>query len=180
MKIRHSLTAFTPLLLLGALGAANTASAVNLTTVVAPIYQIGTGSMVRIGHTAVASTPFNQLYAGGTYQAACAGPGIVPMSGQNFLSAWNILGGLQLYTTIPEHHPATISMPGFYEAATRGSTLSCAYNWTSRAIESGYSIGVGGISYQIGNGERNEGSAHPFLMRVPSLTDPNEGGSCIP
>ena len=180
MKIRQSPVTIAPLLFLGALGAASSASAVNLRTVVAPIYQVGTGSIVRIGHTAVASTPFNQLYAGGTYQAACAGPGIVPMSGQNFLSAWNIAGGLQLYTTIPEYHPATISMPGFYEAATRGATLSCAYHWTSRAIESGYSIGVGGISYQIGNGERNEGSSQPFLMRVPSLTDPNDGGSCIP
>ena len=180
MKTRHSPVRFVPLLFLGALGAATAASAVNLKTVLAPIYQVGTGSIVRIGHTAVASTSFNQLYAGGTYQAACAGPGVVPLSGQNFLSAWNILGGLQLYTTVPEYHPATISMPGFYEAANRGVTLSCAYNWTSRAVESGYSIGVGGISYQIGNGERNEGGAQPFLMRVPSLTDVNEGGGCIP
>jgi hypothetical protein len=180
MKSTHPLRSIAAALFLAALGVSTTALAVNLKTVVAPIYQVGTGSMVRIGHTAVASTTFNQLYAGGTYQTSCGGPGIVPMSGQNFLSAWNLIGGLQLYVTIPEVHPATISMPGFYESATRGHSINCAYNWTSRAIESGYSISAAGISYQIGNGERSEGGAQPFIMKVPSTTDPNDGGSCIP
>lgn len=167
-------------LIVAALGIPHTASAVNLRTVVGSIYQVGNGSIAKIGHTAIASTSFNQLYAGGSYTAGCGAPGMVPITGQRFLSTWNIVGGLQLYVTIPEYHPAHVSMPGFHEAAMRGQSINCAYNWTSRAVEGGYSIGAGGISYQIGSGEQSEGGSQPFIMNLPSLGDENEWTSCHP
>ena len=155
------------------------ASAVNLRTVVAPIYQMGGSARAQIGHTVIASTDYNRLYAGGTYKAACGAPGAVPIEGQRFLSAENIVGGVSLTVTVPQWHPAIVSMPGYYEAS-RGQTLSCVYNWTSRAVESGYSISAGGISIQTGYGERNDGGSQPFTMTVPSRGDPNEGSTCIP
>lgn len=163
-----------------AAGLSGVASAVNLRTVVLPIYQIGTGAAVSLGHTAIVSTSYNRLFAGGTYSASCAAPEMLPMTGQNFGTGENLVGGLSFNVTIPEWIPARINMAGFNAAATRGQRLSCTYNWTSRAVESGYTIGIGGVSFQTGNGERLEGGAQLFSMSVPSLTDVNEGGSCIP
>lgn len=162
-----------------ALASSVPASAVNLSTVVAPIIQMGGSARAQIGHTVLASTVYNRLYAGGTYRVGCATPGAVPLEGQRFLTTENIVGGRSLTVTIPEWHPAIVSMPGYYEAA-RGQRLSCVYNWTSKAVEGGYSIGVGGISFQTGNGERSDGASQPFMMQVPSLGDPNEGSTCIP
>lgn len=167
-----------------ALGAAmsfsGVASAVVMQTFLAPIYQVGTGPTVNLGHTVYASTDYNRLYAGGTYSAICAGPDILPTVGQRFLSTENIAGRLTLYVTIPERHPARVHMPGFSSAAARGQRMNCTYNWTSRAIESGYSIGVGGISFQTGNGERSEGGTEVFTMGLPSLGDEDEWTSCHP
>ena len=180
MKLETKTIVLVLALSVAVLGAPEPASAVNLVTSVAPIYQVGTGSSVNIGHTAIASTNYNRLFAGGTYSAACGAPGVVPVTGQRFLSTENMFGGLQLYVTIPERHPAIVNMPGFYEAATRGQTLNCAYNWTSRAVEGGYTIGAGGISFQTGNGERSEGGSQIFTMRIPGIADEDEWTSCIP
>jgi hypothetical protein len=168
------------LLAVAALGFAGQASALTLNTVVAPIYQVGNGSQVNIGHTVLASTNYNRLFAGGTYSAGCAAPETMPTVGQRFLSASNVLGGLSLTVTVPEWHPALVSMPGYYEAGIRGQTLNCTYNWTSRAVEGGYTVGAFGISYQIGNGEISSGGTRSFIMNVPSLGDPNDWTSCIP
>jgi hypothetical protein len=162
-----------------ALGVSTPALAVSLHTVVSPIYQVGTTGTVHIGHTALASTNYNRLYAGGTYSVTCAGQGATTVSGQRFFSAENLFGGLQSTVTIPEWLPATVTVPGF-NLLTRGQTIGCAYNWTSRAVESGFSIGAGGISFPIGNGEMNEGSAEPFNMTVRNTGDEDEGSTCIP
>ncbi|HEU4778645.1 MAG TPA: hypothetical protein VFS58_02055 [Steroidobacteraceae bacterium] len=167
-------------LFVAALGIPHTANAVNLRTVVGSIYQVGNGSLAKIGHTAIASTSFNQLYAGGSYTAGCGSPGMVPITGQNFQSTWNINGGLQLYVTIPEYQPYIASMPGFYEVARRGQSINCVYNWTSRAVEGGYSIGFGGVSFQVGSGERSEGGSQPFIMNIPGVADEDEWTSCLP
>jgi hypothetical protein len=177
MKITRS----THALLCGLVAALNmhgTASAVSLRTVVAPIYQIGNGSLVNIGHTVVARTDYNRLTAGGTYSAQCGGG--VPVNGQRTLSTEDFDGGLVLTVTIPEFRPAMVSMPGFYDSASRGQTLYCVYNWTSKAVEAGYSISYGGISFQTGNGEMTEGSSVPFIMRVRDTGDVDEGSTCIP
>ena len=180
MKTSLSSRLFVCALFISAGSLSGTASAVSLTTRVLPIYQIGTGSMVSLGHVATASTNYNRLFAGGTYVAACASPDMSPMSGQNSGTGENVVGGLSFSVTIPEWVPARVNMTGFNAAATRGQQLNCNYTWTSRAVESGYTVGVGGISFQTGNGERTEGSTQPFSMSVPPLTDPNKGGSCIP
>ncbi|HEY6123492.1 MAG TPA: hypothetical protein VIV63_02485, partial [Steroidobacteraceae bacterium] len=159
---------------------ASTSSAVGLNTVVSPIYQVGNGATVKLGHTVIANTNYNRLFAGGTYIASCAAPDMAPASGQRTVSAENYVGGLTLYVTIPAYHPAYVNMPGFNAAATRGMRINCVYNWSSRAVEGGYSVGVGGISFQTGNGEASEGSSQPFSMNVPALADEDEWTSCYP
>jgi hypothetical protein len=155
------------------------AVALNLKTVVAPIYQIGTGATVQLGHTVLASTNYNRLNAGGTYSAACNAPETMPTTGQRSLSAETLWGGTTLTVTIPEWHPARVNMPGF-ESVPRGGRINCTYNWTSRANEGGFTIGVGGISFQSGNGEQTQGGTQLFVMDVPKLSDPNENSPCIP
>jgi hypothetical protein len=168
------------LMLALAIFVANTASAVRLSTAVSPIYQVGNGATVKVGHTAIANTAYNRLFAGGTYSAACASPDMVPANGQRFVSADNVLGGLTLYVTIPSVHPAYINMPGFDSSRNRGMRLNCVYNWTSRAVEGGYTVGAGGISFQTGNGEASEGSSQIFVMDVPGLGDEDEWTPCLP
>jgi hypothetical protein len=179
MKHQFRTSALSLALVVLAVGMSSIASAVNLSTVVAPIYQSGTGAGVYIGHTALASTNYNRLYAGGTYSVTCGAPGMVPLTGQRFLSTENLTGGRSLTVTIPEWHPAIVYMPGFYDTA-RGQTVNCAYSWTSRAVESGYTIGFNGISFQTGNGERNDGNSEPFTMRKRDTGDVDEGSTCIP
>jgi hypothetical protein len=166
-------------LTLAAFGWSSGAPAVELRTVVSPIYQVGTGSQVRIGHTALASTNYNRLYAGGSFTVACGFGGIAQATGANFLSAENYFGKLQLNVTIPQVHPAYVNLTGFY-TADRGETIHCAYNWISRAEEGGYSVGAGGISFQTGNGRREEGGSQPFVMIVRDTGDVDEGSTCIP
>jgi hypothetical protein len=178
--ISHRRFAFLVLMLGTAVFTASTASAVSLSTVVSPIYQVGTGATVKLGHTVIANTNYNRLFAGGTYVASCASPDMVPANGQRSLSTENYTGGLTLYVTIPAVHPAYINMPGFNAAALRGMSLHCVYNWTSRAVEGGYSVGVSGISFQTGNGEAGQGSSQLFSMDVPALGDEDEWTSCLP
>ena len=78
-----------------------TAAAVTLQTRLVTIYQIGTGAQVQLGHTAIASTDYNRLFAGGTYTASCAAAEMLPTTGQRFLSAVAVRGPQQLYVTIP-------------------------------------------------------------------------------
>jgi len=151
----------------------------SLSTRVLPAYQVGNGAGVNMGHIVFASTLYNRLTAGGTFSASCAHPSMQPATGQRTLSSDNLTGGLSLTVTIPEWLPATISMPGFY-SLPRGTTVSCTYNWTSKATESGYSVGFGGVSFQTGNGERSDGFFQPFQMSVPGDTNTDDWQSCIP
>jgi hypothetical protein len=156
------------------------ASAVpQLKTIVSPPYQVSNGAGVRLGHTVIASTLYNRLTAGGTFSASCISPVMAPATGQRTLSRENGLGGVSLVVTVPEWVPTLVNMPGFY-SLSRGETVSCTYNWTSRAVESGYSIGASGISYQTGNGEISEGFFQPFTMSVPGDTNTGEWQGCIP
>jgi len=163
-----------------AFGMSSVASAVNLDTSVSPIYQVGNGASVRLGHTVIASTNYNRLFAGGTYIATCASPDMLPSPGQRFLSTENGTGGLTLVVTIPRVHPAYVNMPGFNSAVNRGGRVDCTYSWTSRAVEGGYSVGFGGISFQTGNGESAEGGVQLFVMNVPGAADEDDWTSCIP
>ena len=157
-----------------------TAAAVSLNTHVTSIYQIGTGAQVQMGHTVSASTDFNRLTAGGTYSAACAATEMLPTTGQRTLTAGGLMGPQQLYVTIPANQPARVNMPGFNATTLRGRRLDCTYNWTSRAVESQFTIGPGGVGYTIGGGEMTEGGTQLFSMTVPSLGDVNDGSTCTP
>lgn len=150
-----------------------------LHTVVSPPYQVNSGAGVRLGHTVIASTLYNRLTAGGTFSAGCINPVMAPATGQRTLSRENVVGGISLVVTVPEWVPALVNMPGFY-SLTRGTTVSCTYNWTSRAIEGGYSVGASGISFQTGNGEVSEGFFQPFTMSVPGDTNTGDWQGCIP
>lgn len=154
-------------------------AAPTLRTTVLPIYQVGTGAGVSLGHVVQASTVFNRLTAGGTYVASCASPDMQPTTGQRTLSSDGLLGGRSLTVTIPEWVPATVNMPGF-NSLTRGTTVACTYNWTSRAVEGGYTVGSGGISFPTGSGERAEGSTQQFTMSVPGDTNQDDWQGCVP
>jgi hypothetical protein len=150
-----------------------------LRTVVSPPYQVGNGAGVRMGHTVIASTLYNRLTAGGSFSASCISSLMSPATGQRTLSDENFVGGVSLVVTIPEWVPTLVNMPGFY-SLTRGTTVSCTYNWTSRAVESGFSVGANGVSFQTGNGEVSEGFFQPFTMSVPGDTSTDEWQGCIP
>jgi len=155
-------------------------SAVELETYVLPTYQIGTGAQISLGHTVSARTNYNRLFAGGTYVATCAASEMLPTNGQRFLSSDALIGPRSLHVTVPANLPARVNMPGFNASTLRGRRLDCTYNWTSRAVETQYSIGAGGIGFISGGGEMSEGSTQLFSMTVPSLGDVNEGSTCYP
>lgn len=150
-----------------------------LHTTVLPIYQVGNGAGVSLGHVVDASTAYNRLVAGGTFVATCAYPNMLPASGQRMVSKDNFGGGIVMHVTIPEVLPAIVPMPGF-DSLTRGTTVQCTYTWTSRAVEGGFTIGAGGITYQSGNGEATEGLFKAFTMSVPGDTNTDDFQSCIP
>jgi hypothetical protein len=78
-----------------------------------------------------------------------------------------------LIVTIPETLPAVRNLTGWLQIP--GDThLSCNYRWTAFATESGYSIGVGGISFQIGNGSARDGGTVDFTMYRPPRETPTE------
>jgi len=181
MKTQISFRALVAALALNAAGFfSSTASAVDLSTYVMPIYQIGTGAQISLGHVVSARTSYNRLFAGGTYVATCAAAEMLPTNGQRFLSSDALLGPRSLQVTIPANLPARVNMPGFNATTLRGRRLDCTYNWTARAVESQYSVGAGGIGFISGGGEMSEGSTQLFSMTVPSLGDVNEGSTCIP
>ena len=105
---------------------------------------------------------------------------MLPVTGQRTLSTDNAVGGLSLQVTVPEVHPAHVNVPGYYDAATHGAPLTCTYNWTSRALEGGYSVGLGGISFQTGNGERTDGGTQIFIMTVPKAGEEITRPICTP
>lgn len=145
------------------------ASAVDMRVIPQPIYQVGTSASVYIGHTVDAYTFYNRLYAGGTYNVSC-GPPTAPLTGQRFLSRETWGGPTPLVVTIPAWLPSQQTIPGFSSVSPE-TQLACTYAWTARAVESGYSINLGIVSFQTGNGERSEGGTVPFTMFKPDRTD---------
>ena len=105
---------------------------------------------------------------------------MLPATGQRFFTSEGTVGGTSASVTIPAVHPGRVNMPGFNASTMRGRTIDCTYNWTSRAVESHFSVGVGGVGFTIGGGERSEGGTQLFIMKVPSLSDVNDGSTCIP
>ena len=165
-------------LLSAALCATTPAFAVQMFVYVAEPYQVMSSGSVRLGHTVSASTDFNRLTAGGTYVAQCASPVMLPVSGQRSSSTSAFLGGLSLIVTIPEQQPAYVAMPGF-ESLVRGTTVSCVYTYTARAVEGGYTVSGGGLGVPVGQGESSDGGTRNFQMKAPS-TDPGGNSKCIP
>lgn len=145
------------------------ASAVDMRVFPQPIYQVGTGGTAYIGHTVDANTLYNRLFAGGTYAVNCGAP-TSPLTGQRFLSRETWGGPTPLIVTIPAWLPSQQGIPG-WSSVSPDTLLACTYAWTARAVEGGYSINLGIISLQTGNGERTEGGTVPFTMYKPDRTD---------
>jgi hypothetical protein len=161
-----------------ALFAPQFASAISLDKYVGRPSQWGTGSAFYLGHTVMASTPYNNLVAGGTYTVTCNQPAVIPMSGERSLSNSTLGFDRNMLTvTIPAQQPALRNISGWLQIP--GNTaLSCNYRWTAYATESGYSIGAGGISFQVGNGTMRDGDTVDFQMYRPSRDDAD--GGCTP
>jgi len=165
------------LLFVGLLSATQLASAVQMSVYVSTPSQWGTGSAFYHGHTVLASTPFSTLSAGGAFTAQCNHPATLPMSGERTLSSTTYGFDRNILTvTIPAQLPALRNISGWLQIP--GDTLlSCNYRWTAFATEGGYSIGVGGISFPIGNGTARDGSTVDFQIYRPSK---DADGVCFP
>lgn len=180
MKPFHvSLRVGTALLTIAAMaGSPQLALAVDLFPYVSTPSQWGTGSGFYLGHTVMAGTNYNNLTAGGTFTAQCNHPATLPVMGERTLSSSTLgVGRNSLTVTIPTQQPAVRNLTGWTKVP--GDThLACNYRWTAMATESGYSIGVGGISFQIGNGTARDGGTVDFEMYRPPKEDAD--GGCIP
>jgi len=157
----------------GLLCGAHAASALNMQVYVQSISQSAYTSSVNLGHTVLASTPYNRLIAGGTFVVRCTDPRTGTISGQRTLSSAQFTGNT-LYVTIPELLPTTRLLPGFTQLP-KGVQISCSYDWTARASEGSYTIGAGGVGITIGGEERADGSSVPFTM----TREDNDGEGCI-
>jgi len=147
-----------------------------MNTALQSISQLGDGSSaVYVGHIVLAGTNLNRLVAGGNFNATCASTYTGSISGERTLSSTLIARYNQLYVTIPEQLPALLIMPGF-ENVPAGTILSCSYNWTSRAQESTYTVGVPGFGITIGGEEARDGSSVWFQMyKTADGGEPNRG-----
>ena len=166
------------LFLAALLSAPQLASAVQMSVYVSTPTQWGTGSAFYHGHTVLASTPFSTLNAGGAFTAQCNHPASLPMTGERALSSSTYGFDRNILTvTIPAQQPALRNVSGWLQIP--GNTyLSCNYRWTGFATEGGYSIGVGGISFPIGNGTARDGGTVDFQIYRPSNEDAD--GGCTP
>jgi hypothetical protein len=154
------------------------ASAVEMKAYVSRPSQWGQAAAIYIGHTVLASTPYNNLVAGGTYTVQCNHPATIPMSGERTLSSSTF--GIEknsLIVTIPAQLPALRNLSGWPQIPGN-TTLSCNYRWTAFATESGYTIGAGGISFPVGNGTMRDGGTEDFPVYRPSKEDAD--GGCMP
>lgn len=154
------------------------ASAIQMSVYVMTPSQWGTGSSFYLGHTVTASTPYNVLNAGGSYTVQCNHPATIPMTGERQLSSTTYgFDRNMLVVTIPAQQPARQNISGWLQIPNN-TTLSCNYRWIGYATEGGYSIGAGGISYQVGNGTMREGGTVNFTLFRPSKEDAD--GGCTP
>jgi hypothetical protein len=139
--------------------------------------QEGFASGVYLGHIVIANSSMNRLIAGGAFEARCPSSYTGTINDQRTLSASALIGGTQLYVTIPEWLPALRPMPGF-ENVPGGTTLMCSYNWTAHAEEATFTVGVPGFNMTIGGERGSDGRSVPFEMYKPGSSDEDNNG-CI-
>ena len=154
------------------------AHAFNMTTRLQAIYQVGFTAAVAVGHTVIASSNMNRLYAAGAFEARCPSTITGPIIDQRGFSAETLLGGTQLYVTVPASLPAQRIMPGF-DQVPGGTTLNCSYSWTSDAEESTYSLSIPGFGITIGGEKAHAGSSVPFEMYQPGSSGSDDNNGCI-
>ena len=138
--------------------------------------QEGFTSGVYLGHIVMASSSMNRLIAGGAFEARCPSSHTGTINDRRTLSASALIGGTELYVTVPEWLPALRQMPGF-ENVPRGTTLMCSYNWTAHAEEATYTVGVPGFNMTIGGERGSDGRSVPFEMYKPGGSEEDNG--CI-
>jgi hypothetical protein len=153
------------------------AHAFNMNTRLQAIYQVDFTAAVSLGHTVIASSNMNRLYAAGAFEARCVSTITGAIVDQRGLPAESLLGGTQLYVTVPEWLPAQRIMPGF-DQVPGGTTLNCSYIWTADAEESSYSVGIPGFGISVGGEKAHAGSSVPFEMYQPGSGSKDNNG-CI-
>jgi hypothetical protein len=119
----------------------------------------------------------NRLYAAGAFEARCPSTITAPSSISAVLGG-NLLGGTQLYVTVPASLPAQRIMPGF-DQVPGGTTLNCSYNWTSDAEESTYSDQYSRIRHHHRWRKGARGSSVPFEMYQPGSSGSDDNNGCI-
>jgi hypothetical protein len=178
MKIRKSALGLRLFAFAALVSGPQLASAVNLYAYVSTIEQYGTGSAFYLGHTVMAYSDYNNLVAGGNYLAQCNHPSTLPVTGERALSSSTFgVGRNALTVTVPAQQPSLANITGWNQVGP-GTELACNYRWTAFATESGYTIGVGGVSYQVGNGTERTGGTTDFTM-IRGNTAAG-GGGCTP
>jgi hypothetical protein len=152
-------------------------AAFGMRTYIQSISQSGFSASVSVGHTVMANSDMNRLYAAGAFEARCVSSYTGSITDQRGLSAQSLLGGTSLTVTVPEWLPAVRTMPGF-DQVPGGTTLACTYNWTADAEESTFSAGVPGFGMTIGGLKAHDGHSVPFEMYQPGGNG-ERGTGCI-
>ena len=163
------------------LGAPQLASAVNVSAYVSTIQQWGTGSAFYLGHTVIGIRPSTTISAPAapTRRNAII-PATLPVTGERHsVQPTGFDGPTSLIVTIPAQQPAIAKSSRDGSRFRRNTHLSCNYRWTAFATESGYTIGAGGISFQVGNGTARDGGTVDFTMYRRTRPDA-AGGGCTP
>ena len=170
--------AFTLLVTMTLVCSARPAQAIEGSTALSSIGQVGFTSSVNVGHLVTARSYMMQIAVGGTLRVSCPSTYTGTIEGQNALSQSVIKLPNVLTVSIPPGlHPTYRELPGF-NAVPGGTTLTCGYYWTASARESGFTLGAPSGGIPIGNESYNAGDTVTFEMYKPGGGGGDDNG-CI-
>jgi len=178
MNMRICATAFATAALVLIASTPQKAQAVSMQVYTSSIHQVAFTAGISLGHVVTASSNFNRLFAGGTFEARCPSTYLYPIPGSRGLPAQSLVFGTSITVTIPTIVPTVMDMPGF-ENLPGGTSLTCNYNWTASAEEASYTIGAGGIGFTIGGEKINDSGSVPFDLYKPTDDDGSSRGGCL-
>lgn len=134
------------------------AAAVTMHVTEMPIYQVGIGPTITVGHFIDARSLFQNLTITGGFRVSCSEP-VVPDIVESYSATQTVYFGSNVFSkAIPEPLPAQRNLGGWNKVRT-GTVLNCSYRLQARATESGINFGTGGGSVSYGNGEQSEDRA---------------------
>ena len=178
MNSRNCATVFTTAALILLASLPHKAQAISMHVVPSSIHQVGFTAAISLGHTVTASTNYNRLFAGGTFEARCPSTYLYPIPGSRGFAAQSLIFGTQVIVTIPAVVPTDMDMPGF-DDLPGGTSLTCNYNWTANAEEGSYTIGANGVGFTIGGEKINDSGSVPFQLYKPGESDGSTKQGCI-